>query len=165
MLQNSGPGKPPAGKLQNDYSRLAPATGGKTQKSKMGTVAFFVLVFLLWVGLVGGGYFVLQGHLQRSERNFSRQIDTLQAENQRIAAGITEAMELFGQELTASREEMEQIRRELDLIQEEMELTGESITGTDDTRQSLAERITELDQQLAGLKEQLGKLEAAVRAL
>ena len=141
------------------------ATSGKTQKKKLGTTAFFMLMILLWIGLVGGGYFALRGHLQRSERNFSRQVDTIRGENRRIAADITEAMGLFEQELVASREEMEQIRREMDLIQEELELTGESITGTDDTRQSLAERITELDQQLVDLKEQIKKLEAAVRAL
>lgn len=159
-----GPGDSSAGRQQGDYRNQVP-TGRKTREGKKATATYFVLAFLLWAVLVGGGYFALRGHLQKSERNFSRQIDALQVENQRIAADITEALGLFERELVASYEEMEQIRREMAMIQEEMELTGESITGTDDTRQSLAERITELDQQLAGLKEELRKLEAAVRAL
>lgn len=163
-MQDHGLGHSPVGKQPTNHQRQAP-TGRKIRGKKQEAVVFFVLVLLLWVGLVGGGYLALRRHLQKSEQYFARQVNELKVENQRIAADIVGAMELFEQELIASQEEMEQIRREMDLIQEEMELTGESITGTDATRQSLAERITELDQQLAGLKEQLRKLEAAVRAL
>lgn len=163
-MQDHGLGHSPVGKQSTNHQRQAPA-GRKIRGKKQETVVFFVLVLLLWIGLVGGGYLVLRRHLQKSEQYFTRQVNELKAENQRIAADIVDSMQLFEQELIASQEEMEQIRREMDLIQEEMELTGESITGTDATRQSLAERITELDQQLAGLKEQLRKLEAAVRAL
>ncbi|MGI5823635.1 MAG: hypothetical protein ACOX6Z_06780 [Dethiobacteria bacterium] len=124
-----------------------------------------MLIVLLWAGLVGGGYFAVQKHLQKSEQYFAEQLDELKVENQRLTADIVGTMHLFEQELGGSREEMQQLRQEMEMIREELELTGESLTGTDVTRQSLAERITELDRQLAGLQEQLKKLEAAVRAL
>ncbi len=163
-MQDHDPGDHPAGKQQANRS-CQTAASKKIRGKKQNTTVIYILVFLLWAGLVGGGYFALRWHLQKSEQHFTRQLDALKVENQHIAADIVAAMSLFEQELVASQEEMEQIRREMDLIQEELELTGESITGTDATRQSLAERITELDQQLAGLKEQIRKLEAAVRAL
>ena len=162
-MQERGLGHSPAGIQPTNQSPAQ--TGRKIREKQQKTVVLFVLVILLWVGLVGGGYFALRRHLQKTEQYFSRQMNELNAENQRIAEDIVGAMQLFEQELAGSREEMQQIRAEMNMIQEELELTGESITGTDATRQSLAERITELDQQLAGLKEQLRKLEAAVRAL
>jgi chromosome segregation ATPase len=137
----------------------------KLRKERQKTAVYFLLMALLWTGLVYGGYFLAREHLHRTEQHISEQFDELRQENRRIEKEITEAMQLFQNEVEKYKEEMQQIREEMQRIQEELELTGESITGTDKTRQSLQERMAELDKQLAALKEQLRKLEEAVRAL
>ncbi|RJX24929.1 MAG: hypothetical protein C4554_08060 [Dethiobacter sp.] len=140
-------------------------SGKKLRGERQKTAVSFLLILLLWGGLVCGGYFLAREHLRKTEQHVSNQINELKLQNQRIESEITGAMQLFHQELENYKEEMRQIRSEMQMIQEELELTGESITGTDQTRQSLQERITELDKQLAALKEQIRKLEEAVRAL
>lgn len=156
--------QPLAAREQAANRRQPAAERGKTAVGQK-PVLYFMLVILLWVGLVGGGYFAVQRQLQRSEQFFAGQLNELRSDNKRLTTEIVGAMQLFEQELSGSRVEMQQLRQEMEMIQEELELTGESLTGTDATRQSLTERITELDWQLTGLQEQLKKLEAAVRAL
>lgn len=138
---------------------------GRLRQKKLKTPMVFVLILLLWAGLVFGGYFYALKQMQETKQHFSNQMMELKLENQHIEEEITGAMQLFSNELENSNREIMQIRSEMNMIREELELTGESITGTDQTRLSLQERITELDKQLAGLREQLRKLEEAVRAL
>lgn len=157
-------GQPPAGG-QQVANRHQPAAGRRKAAVGQKPVLYFLLIILLWAGLVGVGYFAVQRQLQKSEQFFAEQLNELRTDNQRLTTDIVDAMQLFEQELSGSRAEMQQLRQEMEMIQEELELTGESLTGTDATRQSLTERIAELDRQLAGLQEQLKKLEAAVRAL
>lgn len=163
-MKDQSLGEPPAAKRQTTSRRQA-VTGRKKNATGQRAAFYFILAILLWVGLVGGGYFAVQKHLQKSEKYFAEQLDELKADNRRLITDVVGAMQLFEQELGGSREEMQQLCQEMEIIQEELELTGESLTGTDATRQSLTERIAELDRQLASLQEQLKKLEAAVRAL
>lgn len=147
--------------------RAQSKSGGKTgllREKRQKTVSFLLLL-LLWAGLVCGGFFLAHDYLQRTEQRFLGRIDELRLENQRIEKEIVGAMQLFNGELESYKEEIGSIRSEMNIIQEELELTGESITGTDQTRQSLQERMAMLDKQLVALKEQLQKLEEAVRAL
>ncbi|MGI5875625.1 MAG: hypothetical protein ACOX6X_02230 [Dethiobacteria bacterium] len=124
----------------------------------------FLLLLLLWLGLVGGGFWAALGYLHKTEQRILNQMEELKLENQRIEKEIMDSMQLFNDELNRYKEEIELVHSELGIIHEELELTSESLTGTDQTRQSLQERMAELDQQLTALKDQLQKLEAAIRA-
>lgn len=137
---------------------VANAKTKKRMKDKrLKTALSFLLLLLLWVGLVLGGYFYALNRMQGISQHFSEQVGELQEENRRIGEELAGAM-------LSLQGEMQQLQRELGLIQEELELAGESITGTDSTRQGLQERMAELDKQLAALREQLRRLEEATRA-
>ncbi len=144
----------------NEVGITAKARQRKRDK-RLKTTFSIIGVIILWVGLVGGGYYYALNRIQ----HISDRINEVMLENQRIGEEIAGTMQLLQQELDSYKGEIQQVQNELQLIQEELELTGESITGTDQTRQSLQERMAELDKQLAALKEQLRKLEEATRAL
>jgi chromosome segregation ATPase len=158
------------GRTVNDSQ---PQEGHSDDKTKTGIIPgkerqekrSFLLLLLLWIGLVVGGGLGAWGYLHKTEQHFLNRVEEVKLENRRLGNEIVEMMQLFNDELKNYKVEIELVRSELAMIQEELELTGESLTGTDQTRQSLQERMAELDQQLAALKEQLRKLEEAVRAL
>lgn len=134
------------------------------RKKRKRTVLVFGLVFLLWAGVVYGGYYFATKQLQETKLHFSQQIDELKQENRRIEEDLVAIMGLLQDELEVSGKELADIMGEMETIQEELELAGETLTGADETRESLQGQISRLDDQLSELQKQIDKLEEAARA-
>ena len=71
---------------------------------RLKTALSFLLLLILWAGLVFGGYFYALNRMQEIAQHFSEQVGELKEENQRIGEELTEAMVVSKRDATGPSE-------------------------------------------------------------
>lgn len=137
---------------------------GKNNKQNNGTqILIYVLVVVLWAGLLLAGIFMAHKYMESAKEDFLMEIQAVRDENQGHTNKLLLQIDELNNHMGLTKEELENVLGQLELINEELELTGESISGSDESKQALATRISDLDKQLLELRNQLKKLEEAAR--
>lgn len=130
---------------------------GKSLQKNRKQVATIAVLGVLWIGLLGGGYYAANQYIASSHSYIDQRLHEAQTANQQQMAKLEEQIKTLSSELGT-------VHDGLGSIQEELQMTGEALGGTDKTKQALTTRIDQLNKQLGELRASLKKLEDAARA-